>query len=84
MDVIALSKIRKLQAQMANIDVPAASEGAAGVAELATEAEVLAGTSTDTLVTPATLQAKVDALPAAESGGVTDDDVLEIIFLGGN
>ena len=60
-----------------------ATEAVAGIAELATEAEVLAGIETDKIITPATLQTKIAALPAG-GGGVTDDDVLEIIFLGGN
>lgn len=41
---------------------PAATETSAGIVELATNAEALAGTATDRAVTPANLQAKVDAL----------------------
>lgn len=51
----------------------AATETAPGVIELATEAEVLAGTDAERAVTPDTLQAKIDALPSG--GGNVQRDV---------
>lgn len=46
----------------------AASDTAAGIVELATDAETLTGTATNRAVTPANLQAKIDALVASAPG----------------
>lgn len=53
-----------------------ASETVKGIAELATEAEVLAGTDATRIVTPATLQAKITTL---SGGGVTEETVIALI-----
>jgi len=61
---------------------PAASETVAGEVELATEAEVLAGTDTTTAVTPAGLQAKIDGLPVAvKAYSVAIGDGVEKVFV---
>lgn len=52
--------------------LPDATETAQGIAELATTAEVVAGTDTVRTVTPAGVKAAIDDLKAAGSGGVGD------------
>jgi hypothetical protein len=55
-----------------------ASETVKGIAELATEAEVLAGTDSTRIVTPAGLQAKIATL--GSGGGVTEETVIALII----
>jgi hypothetical protein len=50
---------------------PAASETIAGIAELATQAEVTAGTDDERIVTPLKLKTALDALPPGTSVGAT-------------
>ena len=59
--------------------VEAATQLTAGSVRLGSEVEVLAGTESNAVVTPITLQAKIDAIPAAEGGGVTEDQVETLI-----
>ena len=61
---------------LAWVDIPAAAsaatEAAAGIAELATQAEVIAGTDASRIVTPATLQGRIGAnsgIAPLDSGG---------------
>ena len=55
-------------------DIGAATESAQGLVELATQAEVLAGTDALRVVTPATLQAKLDGLTLLQKYAVTIGD----------
>lgn len=55
-------------------EIGSASETAEGLVELATQAEVLAGTDTLRVVTPATLQAKIDGLTLLQKYAVTIGD----------
>ena len=59
--------------------IETASENNLGGIVLASESEVLTGTDGSVAVTPLTLQAKIDAIPAAEGGGVTEDQVEDLI-----
>lgn len=53
-----------LRAQIAALSIPDASTTVRGLVELASTAEVAAGTDQTKAVTPHTLQEKIDALPA--------------------
>lgn len=55
-------------------DIGSATETEAGLVELATQAEVLAGTDGIRVVTPATLQAKLDGLTLLQKYAVTIGD----------
>ena len=55
-----VERTAKLKEDIEAVDIPAATRTTAGVARLATTAQVTAGTNDNTIVTPLLLQGKVD------------------------
>ena len=73
-----VERTAKLKEDIEAIDIPAASRTVAGVARLATVAQVTAGTNDDRIVTPLLLQGKVDDIPSAGNASESTRGLIEV------
>ena len=73
-----VERTAKLKEDVEAVDIPAATRTTAGVARLATVAQVTAGTNDDRIVTPLLLQGKVDDIPSAGNASTSTRGLIEI------